>query len=497
MGVVLDTPLVHKSFSDVINKITPGAHIYDNPNQQGTKLPAWFIVHRDPVTITRDLDKRAWLTYGIDLYYMLELNMPRTFDSYSAVADALNTELKYLTIYGTQFKTHVIDRSWQLKLDCLCYSTTLKFRVSETEEPETKMQVIEDLAVFLKNQPPEPPFYDIAVEPSENGHVETDRDKAQKGRVVTVTPYPDKDYMLQTIRVMCGARNIPVTDNSFIMPDGPVSIYSEFVEAPVAVLWRFFDDREPEPIMGYRYIHNLSKAKPIDHGEAHVLDVSTSVFSKGKPIDHCEVEVITPEMMPMMAARMIDHGSVSVLDVELDRMLDNVSISYLNADKSQSRLTPSYSYNWLLYDYNGSAQTADSNATYTLKPAIVGLYLLVDAGRLYLNGTPTREITLSKVSYTVEQLVHKAWLNADHTIKSFISEMEWYDLYDDNGQYITSGFPDPFTSHSFTLVNAYRGDSVVPCTFNQFGISTGHLKVNMGVDGQSVQYITYMETPTT
>lgn len=299
MGVVLDTPLVHKSFSDVINKITPGAHIYDNPNQQGTKLPAWFIVHRDPVTITRDLDKMAWLTYGIDLYYMLELNMPRTFDSYSAVADALNTELKYLTIYGTQFKTHVIDRSWQLKLDCLCYSTTLKFRVSETEEPETKMQVIEDLAVFLKNQPPEPPFYDITVEPSENGHVETDRDKAQKGRVVTFTPYPDKDYMLQTIRVMCGARNIPVTDNSFIMPDGPVSIYSEFVEAPVAVLWRFFDDREPEPIMGYRYIHNLSKAKPIDHGEIHVLDVSPSVLSKGKPIDHGEVEVITPEMMPM------------------------------------------------------------------------------------------------------------------------------------------------------------------------------------------------------
>lgn len=324
MGIVLDTPLVHKSFTSVLQKITPDAHIYDNPNQQGTKIPAWFIVHREPVTIERDLDKRAWLTYGIDLYYMLDYNLPRTFDSYSSVADALNTELKYLTIYGTTFKVHVQNRSWSLQLDCLRYSTTLKFRVSETEEPETKMQVIEDLAVFLKNQPPEPPFYDITVEPSENGHVETDRDKAQKGRVVTFTPYPDKDYMLQTIRVMCGARNIPVTDNSFIMPDGPVSIYSEFVEAPVAVLWRFFDDREPEPIMGYRYIHNLSKAKPIDHGEAHVLDVSTSVFSKGKPIDHGEVEVITPEMVPMMAARMIDHGAVSVLDVELDRIVEPI-----------------------------------------------------------------------------------------------------------------------------------------------------------------------------
>lgn len=417
MGVVLDTPLVHKSFSDVINKITPGAHIYDNPNQQGTKLPAWFIVHRDPVTITRDLDKRAWLTYGIDLYYMLELNMPRTFDSYSAVADALNTELKYLTIYGTQFKTHVIDRSWQLKLDCLCYSTTLKFRVSESEEPETKMQVIEDLAVFLKNQPPEPPFYDITVEPSENGHVETDMDKAQKGRVVTVTPYPDKDYMLQTIRVMCGVRNIPVTDNSFIMPDGPVSIYSEFVEAPVAVLWRFYDDREPEPIMGYRYIHNLSKAKPIDHGEVHVLDVSQSVLSKGKPIDHGAVEVITPEIMPMMAARMIDHGSVSMLDVELNRIVEpepedlNAWVYQTHEDK---RIT-NMSFGIYLYDDNGNL--IEGHNTYTIIGAfksdgteVPTTYLKMRAGwnsgvSKYLAEvivTGNVAVTLARVTYKIE-----------------------------------------------------------------------------------------------
>lgn len=149
MGIVLDTPLVHKSFTSVLQKITPNAHIYDNPNQQGTKIPAWFIVHREPVTIERDLDKRAWLTYGIDLYYMLDYNLPRTFDSYSSVADALNTELKYLTIYGTTFKVHVQNRSWSLQLDCLRYSTTLKFRVSETEEPETKMQTI-STEVFLK-----------------------------------------------------------------------------------------------------------------------------------------------------------------------------------------------------------------------------------------------------------------------------------------------------------------------------------------------------------
>lgn len=414
MGIVLDTPLVHKSFTSVLQKITPNAHIYDNPNQQGTKIPAWFIVHREPVTIERDLDKRAWLTYGIDLYYMLDYNLPRTFDSYSSVADALNTELKYLTIYGTTFNVHVQNRSWSLQLDCLRYSTTLKFRVSETEEPETKMQVIEDLAVFLKNQPPEPPFYDITVEPSENGHVETDRDKAQKGRVVTFTPYPDKDYMLQTIRVMCGARNIPVTDNSFIMPDGPVSIYSEFVEAPVAVLWRFFDDREPEPIMGYRYIHNLSKAKPINHGEVHVLDVSPSVLSKGKPIDHGEVEVITPEMMPMMAARMIDHGSVSVLNVELDRIVDVRTFSgYVQQDKSSIPLIGRSNYQ--LYDNDGNRIMYQSGKTYNYKKCVgpsgetvgiaSGQFGYYNTGGLYFrpNASSPGGALVQKVEYTIEE----------------------------------------------------------------------------------------------
>lgn len=111
-----------------------------------------------------------------------------------------------------------------------------------------------------------------------------------------------------------------------------------------------------------------------------------------------------------------------------------------------------------------------------------------------LDGTQTDWTDdLASIGYHV---IYTAWMKADHTIKSYVSENEWYDLYDDDGQYITSGFPDPFSSHSFIVVNAYRGDDIVTCTFNQFGISTGHLRVNMDVGGKSVQYITYMETPT-
>lgn len=150
--IAIDTPLIHKSIATVLSSINSNAYIYDNPNQQATKLPAWFITHREPVKIEREIG-RAWLIYSIDLFYMLEYNTPRLFDDYATVADSLNTSLIYLPIYGLDgVKTQVYEREWGLQLDALKYSFTLRFRVKQDTVPDEKMQVIEDLSVFLKNQ---------------------------------------------------------------------------------------------------------------------------------------------------------------------------------------------------------------------------------------------------------------------------------------------------------------------------------------------------------
>lgn len=150
--IAIDTPLIHKSIAIVLSSINSNAYIYDNPNQQATKLPAWFITHREPVKIEREIG-RAWLIYSIDLFYMLEYNTPRLFDDYATVADSLNTSLIYLPIYGLDgVKTQVYEREWGLQLDALKYSFTLRFRVKQDTVPDEKMQVIEDLSVFLKNQ---------------------------------------------------------------------------------------------------------------------------------------------------------------------------------------------------------------------------------------------------------------------------------------------------------------------------------------------------------
>ena len=152
MAIIINTPVIHKSYASVLSRIDPNALIFDNPNQQGTKLPAWFIVHREPVSSTCAIDGYQWLVYAIDIYYMVEYNKPRLYDEYAAIADQLDLELEYLPIYGTDTVVHVFDRSWELAMNALKYSTTLRLRVHPSVQREPYMQVIENLEVFLKMQ---------------------------------------------------------------------------------------------------------------------------------------------------------------------------------------------------------------------------------------------------------------------------------------------------------------------------------------------------------
>lgn len=151
--MIVDTALVHRSIATVCAATVPDSYIYDNPNQQGTKLPCWFIVHREPVSIERENQRRAWLIYSVDLYYMLELNTPRIFDAYSTVADALDSALTYLPVYGTtNTLIHVYDRSWELAMNCLKYSMTLRIRCSPDLPPPSMMGTL-TMDVFLKHIP--------------------------------------------------------------------------------------------------------------------------------------------------------------------------------------------------------------------------------------------------------------------------------------------------------------------------------------------------------
>lgn len=152
MSIELSTQLIHSSIASVLNQIDSSAEIFDNPTQQGTPYPAWYIVHRSPVERQRECGNRYVLVYQIDIWYLLKQNITRLYDQYTNVAEQLQEAIEYLPIYGYKdVVVHTYDNSWGLEMNAMKYSLTLRFRCSRNTTPDTKMQVIEDLQVFLKH----------------------------------------------------------------------------------------------------------------------------------------------------------------------------------------------------------------------------------------------------------------------------------------------------------------------------------------------------------
>jgi hypothetical protein len=157
MSIPISTQIIHASIAQVINQVQPNANIYDNPNQQGTVYPAWFIVHRSPVELRRDFGKinygnRYEITYSIDIWYMIQQNITRLFDQYTQIAEQIDSKLEYLPIFGTDAVVHVFDRSWNLELNCLRYSLTLRLRVFvDSNIVIEPMEVISDFKQFIKS----------------------------------------------------------------------------------------------------------------------------------------------------------------------------------------------------------------------------------------------------------------------------------------------------------------------------------------------------------
>lgn len=161
MQIEISTQIIHNSYAAVINKIDPNANIYDNPNQQGTAYPAWFIVHRSPVEVQRDFGKRYGgncytLTYQIDIWYMIQQNIPRLYDQYTAIAEQLDEQLEYLPIFGSDAVVHVYDKSWSLELNSMKYSTTLRLRVCRSNQDYFNESTIDVITtdVFMKSKFP-------------------------------------------------------------------------------------------------------------------------------------------------------------------------------------------------------------------------------------------------------------------------------------------------------------------------------------------------------
>lgn len=156
MAILISTQTIHASIASVIKSIDENANIYDNPNQQGTVYPAWFIVHRSPVEVRRDFGRinkgnRYEVTYQIDIVYMIQQNIPRMFDQYIQIAEQLDSKLEYLPIFGTDTVIHVYDRTWNLEMNAMRYSATLRIRCFvDSEYVPEPMEGSPDVQTFIK-----------------------------------------------------------------------------------------------------------------------------------------------------------------------------------------------------------------------------------------------------------------------------------------------------------------------------------------------------------
>ena len=150
MGIEVTSQLIHASIAQVLHEISPEAEIFDNPNQQGTPYPAWFIVHRSPVEVRREI-RRYYITYYIDIWYMIQQNITQMFDKYTRIAEQLDDKLEYVPVFGYPgVVLHTFENSWSLEMTAMKYSITLRLNCSRSGAPLPKMEVIEDFQAFIK-----------------------------------------------------------------------------------------------------------------------------------------------------------------------------------------------------------------------------------------------------------------------------------------------------------------------------------------------------------
>lgn len=129
---------VAKSLAAYLSPVLPGVTMYEDPNQQGSRMPCMFLQQRYVRTQLRQAGR--WLrTIGLDLTYLEDYNLPDLQRRYQAAAEALDLVMEtipYTDGVGdgtTLLRTY--DRMWTIDLDAMHYKFELRVWV---ENPDAR-----------------------------------------------------------------------------------------------------------------------------------------------------------------------------------------------------------------------------------------------------------------------------------------------------------------------------------------------------------------------
>lgn len=150
---------VQQSLAHFIKTEIGDQHIYTNPNQQGTKTPAWFILFIPLSGIRRPTVSHIMRKLQVDLVCESDYNLTDVYDIYYERVEKLDDRLHLLTYNYTDLETgqpgsvriRAYDKEWNVNRQALHYKFRLDLLASKLPEDTVKMRIIEELNEFVND----------------------------------------------------------------------------------------------------------------------------------------------------------------------------------------------------------------------------------------------------------------------------------------------------------------------------------------------------------
>lgn len=141
----LTVSTISKSLADYLAPILPVVAMYEDPNQQGSQPPCWFLQTRYN-RLKLEMGGYWLRTLGLDLTYLLDYNLPDLQRQYQAAAEVLDLVMETFPYSDGSSEGQVLlrtyDRGWNVDRNELHYKFELRERVNIPEQ-FVKMQTMD------------------------------------------------------------------------------------------------------------------------------------------------------------------------------------------------------------------------------------------------------------------------------------------------------------------------------------------------------------------
>lgn len=126
-----------RSMAGYVAPDLPEVTFYDNPNQQGTKMPAMFL-QRTRAKIALKMGGRFLRQLGLDLVCLVDYDQVDMEDQYTKIADVLDERMETFPYSsregGKSILLRTYERNWNIQDGELHYKFDLKLWVSPSED---------------------------------------------------------------------------------------------------------------------------------------------------------------------------------------------------------------------------------------------------------------------------------------------------------------------------------------------------------------------------